>query len=124
MSTLATHKKLYLKFKEDAQKHDLYVGTRVEAYFLSVFHLIEACAAIERVHVNKHQRVRSVLEKEDHIFGNSTERVWKSFQRIENQLRPKFAYSMNWKAEDLKEIETIYNKIERVALKKIEDAQT
>ena len=35
MSTFQTHKKLYLRFKEDAFKCDLYAGTRVEAYFLS-----------------------------------------------------------------------------------------
>lgn len=113
MSTYQTHKKLYLKFKEDALKEDLYAGTRVEAYFLSAFHLIEACAAKERVHINKHQKVRSILEKENQIFGEETEKVWKSFQRIENQLRPKFTYSTGWIKEDLREIELEYEKIER-----------
>ena len=111
MSTFNTHKELYLKFKEDASKENLYAGTRVEVYFLSAFHLIEACAAKKRIHINKHQKVRSVLEKEDEIFGKDTELVWKSFQRIENQLRPKFAYSVGWRKEDLKEVEQEYRKI-------------
>lgn len=123
MSTFNTHKELYLKFKEDALKTDLYPGTRVEAYFLSAFHLIETCAALVRVHINKHQNVRSVLEKEGQIFGKDTESVWKSFQKIENQLRPKFAYSAGWEIEDLKALEEEYRRIEIFALRKLEDAQ-
>lgn len=122
MSTLDTHKELYLKFRQDALKDDLYEGTRVEAFFLSAFHLIEACAAMERVHINKHQKVRSVLEKEDQVFSKDTELVWKSFQKIENQLRPKFAYSAGWDAEDLKEVKEEYKSLEAIALRKLEDA--
>ena len=123
MSTFETHKELYLKFKDDALKENLYMGTRVEAYFLSLFHLIEACAALVRVHINKHQKVRFVLEEEEQIFDKDTELVWKSFQKIENQLRPKFAYSVSGRNEDLKEVELEYKKIERIALRKLEDAQ-
>lgn len=122
MSTFHTHKRVYLKFKEDALKKELYAGTRVEAYFLSIFHLIEACAALMRVHINKHQKVRQVLEKEDQIFGKDTERIWKSFQRIENQLRPKFAYSIGWQKQDLNEVELEYARIERIALEKLKNA--
>lgn len=122
MSTFNTHKELYLKFKEDASKEDLYAGTRVEVYFLSVFHLIEACAAKERVHINKHQQVRSVLEKEDHVFNEDTELVWKAFQRIENQLRPKFAYSAGWEEEDLEDVKEEYKTIEKISLNKLENA--
>lgn len=121
MSTYQTHKKLYLKFKEDALKEDLYAGTRVEAYFLSTFHLIEACAAKKRVHINKHQKVREVLEKEEQIFGEKTEKIWKFFQKIENQLRPKFAYSTGWTEEDLKEVQLKYGKIEEICRRELED---
>lgn len=95
----------------------------MEAYFLSVFHLIEACAALVRIHINKHQNVRPVLEKEDHVFGKETEVVWKSFQKIENQLRPKFAYSAGWQIKDLREVEEEYCEIEKIAFGKLEDVQ-
>jgi hypothetical protein len=64
----------------------------VEAFFLSAYHLIESCAAYERVHINKHQRVRFILMQNKFIFQDDTETVWMNFQKIENQLRPKFAY--------------------------------
>ena len=122
MGTLKTHKDLYLKFKKDALKNGLYQGTRVEAYFLSAFHLIEACAARERIHINKHQEVRSMLEKEDQIFEKETEKAWRAFQKIENQLRPKFAYSLSWEKKDLKEIQSQYEKIEKICQRKLENA--
>lgn len=122
MSTFDTHKKLYLSFKEDALRKDLYAGTRVEAYFLSAYHLIEATAALMRVHINKHQKVRLALEKEDQIFDKDTELIWKSFQKIENQLRPKFTYSAGWEMKDLKEVEEEYKRIETIALRKLKDA--
>jgi hypothetical protein len=90
---------------------------------LSAFHLIEACAAKERVHINKHQKVRSILEKEDQVFGNETETVWKLFQKIENQLRPKFAYSAGWDIADLEEVEEAYKQIEEAALRKLKNGQ-
>ncbi len=90
MSDLGAHLELYKKFKKDAENVELFEGTRVEAYFLSAFHLIEACAAKERVHINKHQKVRNILEENEFLFSAETENVWRSFQIIENQLRPKF----------------------------------
>ena len=39
---------LYKKFKNDAENLDNFEGTRVEAYFLSAYHLIESWAAKER----------------------------------------------------------------------------
>ena len=53
MSTYQTHKELYLKFKDDALREDLYPGTRVEAYFLSAFHLIEACVAKGKIYLSR-----------------------------------------------------------------------
>ncbi len=122
MSTFNTHKELYLKFKQDAARVELYAGTRVEAYFLSAYHLIEAVAALKRVHINKHQKVRSVLQVEEHIFEKDTEALWKAFQRIENQLRPKFAYSIGWLKKDLEEVGLEYGNIEDIALRKIKNA--
>lgn len=84
MGSLENHLKLYKKFKEDAENKNIFEGTRVEAYFLSAFHLIESCAAKERVHINKHQNVRSMLTKNDFIFGEETEELWRNFQKIKS----------------------------------------
>jgi hypothetical protein len=115
MSDLKTHKKLYRKFKNDSKKN-LYEGTVVETLFLSAFHLIEACAAKNRVHVNKHQKVRRILEENDFIFSTKTEDVWRNFQKIENQLRPKFTYTDSWEELDLVAVEEAYKIIEKICL--------
>lgn len=116
MGSLEVHRTAYGRFRRDAEDGANYEGTRVEAYFLSAFHLIEACAARERVHINKHQRVRQVLEENSFIFGGETEAVWRAFQRIENQLRPKFTYSFSWSLEDLDEVRGRFLEIERICL--------
>jgi hypothetical protein len=92
MGSKDNHFKLYKMFKNDAENINNFEGTRVEAYFLSAYHLIESCAAHERVHINKHQLVRSNLTQNNFIFKENTEIIWMNFQKIENQLRPKFAY--------------------------------
>ncbi len=75
MGTLDNHVKLYETFKKDAENVDVSKQSRVELYFLSIFHLIEACAAKHNIHINKHQRLRNILEKNTYIFGNQTENV-------------------------------------------------
>jgi len=80
----------------------------LKPYFLSAYHLIESCAAHERVHINKHQHVRSVLTKNTFIFHDNTETIWMNFQKIENQLRPKFTYGFTWTEEDMKTVEKCY----------------
>ena len=104
MGSLENHLDLYRNFKKDAVNKDNFEGTRVETYFLSAFHLIESCAAKERVHINKHQRVRQILEENKFILEDETEIVWRNFQRIENQLRPKFAYGFSWTNKDMSEV--------------------
>ena len=119
MGSKDNHFKLYQKFKNDAENINNFEGTRVEAYFLSAYHLIESCAAQERVHINKHQHVRPTLTKNEFIFGNNTDKIWKNFQKIENQLRPKFAYGFSWTEKDMITVETCYNTIEKICLKKL-----
>lgn len=119
MGSKDNHLKLYKEFKKDADNENNFQGTRVEAYFLSVYHLIESCAAIERVHINKHQHVRSILSKNTFIFKENTETVWMNFQKIENQLRPKFTYGFTWTEEDMRTVKTCYNTIEKICLKKL-----
>ena len=122
MTTLGSfqnHLDLYKKFKRDAENPGNYEGTRVEAYFLSGFQLIEACAAMERVHINKHQNIRTVLEQNRFIFGENTDTVWRSFQKIGNQLRPKFAYGVTWTDEDLNDVVRMYGVMEAACLEKL-----
>ncbi len=121
MSELSVHFDLYKKFKKDAENENLFSGTRVETYFLSAFHLIESCAAKERIHINKHQYVRTVLEENEFLFGANTEVVWRSFQIIENQLRPKFTYSISGTKTDLNKIIENFKVIEKICLEKIGD---
>lgn len=120
MGSLKNHMELYRRFKGDAENEDNYEGTRVEAYFLAAFHLIEACAAKERVHINKHQRVREILEENRFVLEENTENVWRSFQKIENQLRPKFAYTFTWTSEDMEEVKKNFENIENYCLRMFE----
>ena len=120
MGSKDIHFKLYKKFKNDAENLDNFEGTRVEAYFLSEYHLIESCVAIERVHINKHQYVRSILTQNTFIFQEDTKTIWTNFQKIENQLRPKFSYGFTWNDEDMKTVEKCYSILEMLCLKKME----
>jgi len=119
MGSKDNHFKLYEKFKNDAENINNFEGTRVEAYFLSAYHLIEACAAQERVHINKHQHVRSMLTKNEFIFENNTNEIWTNFQKIENQLRPKFSYGFSWTEIDMKNVKICYKTIEKICLEKL-----
>jgi len=119
MSDFVVHRDLYKKFKKDAENKTLFEGTRVEAYFLATFHLIEACAAKERIHINKHQNVRRAIEENLFLFGEESESIWRNFQIIENQLRPKFAYSMSWNKEDMEKIIEHLKVIEKICLKRL-----
>ncbi len=89
LGTLKNHKNLYLNFKNDVENRTISNPSRAELYFLSAFHLIESCTAKFKVHINKHQRVRKVLERNHEIFKDNTEAIWRLFYRLENQIRPK-----------------------------------
>jgi len=119
MGSKENHFKLYEKFKNDAENINNFEGTHVEAYFLSAYHLIESCAAQERVHINKHQHLRSMLTKNEFIFRNNTDDIWRNFQKIENQLRPKFAYGFSWTEIDMENVKTCYKTIEKICLEKL-----
>ena len=121
MSEFSVHFDLYKKFKKDAENEKLFDGTRVEAYFLSAFHLIEACAAKERIHINKHQKVKLVIEENEFLFRENGGIIWRSFQIIENQLRPKFTYSMSGTKTDLDKIIENFKIIEKICLEIIGD---
>jgi uncharacterized protein (UPF0332 family) len=88
MSDLEIHLEKYRMFKTDACNESNSFPIRIEAYFYAAFHLIEAMVANVGIHIEKHQRVRSMLEKNHQIFKDYTEQVWRAFHEIENQIRP------------------------------------
>lgn len=92
MSDFNTHLLKYQMFKTDAGNESNSIPIRIEAYFYAAFHLIEANAAKAGIHIEKHQKVRSMLEQNQQIFGVFTEQVWRSFHEIENQIRPGQVY--------------------------------
>jgi len=108
--------KLYETFKKDAENANNSKQSRVEIYFLSIFHLIEACAAKHNIHINKHQRIRNILEENTDIFKDKTDNVWRTFQTIETRLRPKFSYGFSWTDEDFNELISLYEKLENICM--------
>jgi hypothetical protein len=88
MSDFNSHKEKYLMFKHDAENEDNSIPTRIEAYFNALLHLIESKASEFGIHIEKHQKVRLIIGNNQKIFKENTEKVWRSFQEIENQIRP------------------------------------
>jgi len=119
MGTLENHMNLYKTFKKDAENKRNSKQSRVELYFLSIFHFIEACAAKYNTHINKHQRIRNLLEENTQIFKEQTEMVWRTFQTIETRLRPKFSYGSSWLNDDFNELKNLYEKIEKICMEVI-----
>lgn len=101
MTDVPGHFAQYEDFKRGATLEANAPQVRVEALFLAVFHLIDACAARVNVHINKHRRVRHELERNPEILGDRTEEVWMAFQDLETRIRPKFVYGRSWGPEDL-----------------------
>lgn len=112
MSSFDIHMDKHEMFKKDAENEDNSTPTRIEAYFNSCFHLIEACAARHRIHINKHQLVRPILENVREIFEEDTERVWRAFQEIENQVRPAQVYGGRIDGEALEKVKELIIVIE------------
>jgi hypothetical protein len=92
MSSFEIHIRKYRMFLKDATNEQNSEPTRIEAFFEAAFHLIEAVTAEHRIHINKYKLVRDVLELNKGVFGENTEKVWRAFQEIENQIRPGQAY--------------------------------
>ncbi|HLF06810.1 MAG TPA: hypothetical protein VI893_06540 [Thermoplasmata archaeon] len=117
MPKLDTHREKYRSFKADAERKENSVEIRAEAYFLASYHLVDACAARHNVHIGKHQRVRSELEKNDMIFGKDTGQVWKLFQALDTAYRPKFVYGDSWSERDFVRVREVFEELETVCLK-------
>ncbi|MFQ5839053.1 MAG: hypothetical protein ACE5JE_09655 [Thermoplasmata archaeon] len=114
MGRYERHLRLYERLKEDGLTKDLHEETATEALFLAAFHLIDACAALQGVHIGKHQRVRADLEANRFIFGERTEEVWRLFNELERDLRPRFAYGFSWTPEDFARVREAFAALEAI----------
>ncbi len=114
MTSFDGHMEKYRMFKADAQNETNSIPTRIEAYFNACFHLIEANAAKMGLHMEKHQRVRSMLERNHQIFGGDTEKVWRAFQEIENQIRPGQIYGGLIDGKKLQRTKELFETIEEI----------
>ena len=119
MASHEMHMRKYRMFLRDAQNGNNSIPTRIEAYFQAAFHLIDAVAALKDLHINRHRRVRSVLESNPELFEEDTELVWRSFQIIENQIRPGQTYGGRIDGEALERTRELFEKIEKACLKRI-----
>jgi hypothetical protein len=114
MSSPETHFDKYRMFKADADNETNSVPIRIEAYFYSAFHLIEAITAKTGIHIEKHQKVRTILENNKEIFGENTEKLWRSFHEIENQIRPGQIYGGAIDGKKLNRTKELFQLIETI----------
>src|SRR3989338_3005795 len=110
------HYEKYQKFKESAEQ-ERYIPSRIEDYFKSAFHLIEAVAVKKfGLHIQKHQKVRTILKQNMEIFGDKTDEVINEFYEIENKIRVATSYGKSSNGELLEKTKEAFNKIERICL--------
>jgi|SRR3989338_1600239 len=110
------HYEKYREFKGSAEQ-DRYVPSRIEDYFKSALHLIEAVAVKKfGLHMQKHQKVRTILKQNLEIFGDKTDQVTNEFQEIENKIRVATGYGKRHNGELLEKTQKSFNKIEGICL--------
>ncbi len=112
MANFEIHREKYLMFRSDAEREENSSPTRIEAYFNACFHLIEAQASLSGIHIHKHQSVRRVLEENPDIFGAASDNIWRSFQEIENQIRPGQVYGSSINGKKLSRTKELIKSIE------------
>lgn len=112
MSRLETHLDKARKFQEGAERATS-PEVQVESWFLAAYHLIEACAAKHRVHIQKHQRVPEELKRNPGIFGNRTAEISEAFQYLDGEARAKFVYGASGTDEELGRTRASFETIRR-----------
>lgn len=112
MSRLETHLDKARKFQEGAERATS-PEVQVESWFLAAYHLIEACAAKHRVHIQKHQRVPEELKRNPGIFGNRTAEISEAFQYLDGEARAKFVYGASGTDEELARTRASFETIRR-----------
>ncbi len=111
MSSLETHLRKAKAFRGSAAKVDE-PAMLVEIWFLSAYHFIEACAAKERVHIQKHQRVPDELQRNPAILGPRSGAVAEAFRYLDYQARVKFVYGDTGTKRDLDKARRSFETIE------------
>lgn len=119
MSKYQNHKEKYLRFKKDAENEELFIPTRIEAYFNAMLHLIEAIASQYNVHIDVHKNLKRILESNPDIFGEETKTVWSNFIKLERDIRPGQVYGSHINGEKLKEAQRVTSLIENICLKNL-----
>ena len=89
---------------------------QTEMWFLSAYHLIEACAAKARAHIQKHQKVPDELARNPSILGSKTSEVAEAFIYLDNQARAKFVYGDSGSDKDLEKARRSFETIETACL--------
>lgn len=102
--------KTFLQGAETAASAEM----QVEAWFLSAYHWIEACAARHRLHIQKHQRVPEELERNRKTFGDRTDQVVQAFRYLDNEARAKFVYGSSGTPADLERARRAFNTIRSI----------
>jgi len=113
MSSLETHVRKAEEFRDGASRVNE-PGLLVEAWFLSAYHLIEACAAKKRVHIQKHQRVPDELQRNPAILGPNTSTVADAFRYLDHNARAKFVYGNSGTRADLAKARKSFETIESI----------
>ncbi|MBI4417014.1 MAG: hypothetical protein HY557_08525 [Euryarchaeota archaeon] len=116
MTTLERHLAQYRAFKDTADLPGATPQGRVELLFLAAYHLIDACAAKDGQHINKHQNVRRELERNPVILADRADRVWRAFNDLQGDYRAKFVYGGRWTEKDLAGAVRAFETVERLCL--------
>ena len=119
MSSLDTHLQKAQKFGRAADTAED-PGPQVEMWFLCAYHLIEACAAKHRVHIQKHQRVPDELKRNPAILGKRTSGVVAAFRYLDHDARAKFVYGAAGTAADLEKARRSFATIESICREALE----
>ncbi len=113
------HYEKYQKFKDSAEQ-DRYIPSRIEDYFKSAFHLIEAVVVKKfGLHIQKHQKIGTILKQNMEIFGDKTDKIINEFLEIENKIRIATSYGKRHNGELLEKTQESFKKIESICLDKL-----
>lgn len=118
MSELKNHIAKADEFAATARDTE-FPAAKVEMWFLSAYHLIEACAAQVRVHIMKHQRVPDELVRNPTILGEDSDRIARAFRYLDNVARSKFVYGSSGSAADLEDARKSYELIEETCRRRL-----
>ena len=115
MTRLENHMARYREFKRAAGLSDS-ASVQVESWFLAAYHLIEACAAKRRIHIQKHHKVPDELSRNPSILGPRTKEVVDAFRFLDFEARAKFVYGASGSKADLARARRSFEAIDAACL--------